>query len=90
MSTSHASIPDQVTPATDVGSARAEGAGNRLLTVQEVAEMLHVPVSWVYERTRKRSTERIPGFRLGKYWRFSEVDVLAWIQRQRLEMSRRL
>ena len=54
-----------------------------LLTVQEVAELLQVPVSWVYERTRKRSLDRIPGFRLGKYWRFRESDVIAWLERQR-------
>ena len=56
-----------------------------LLTAEEVAELLKVPVSWVYERTRKRAVDRIPGFRLGKYWRFREADVLAWIERQRLE-----
>jgi len=54
-----------------------------LLTIEEVAEMLSVPISWVYERTRRRSGNRIPGFRLGKYWRFREADVLAWIERQR-------
>ena len=55
---------------------------SRLLTVPEVAELLQVPVSWVYGRTRKRSTERLPGYRLGKYWRFREVDVLAWLDDQ--------
>jgi excisionase family DNA binding protein len=55
-----------------------------LLSVEEVAELLKVPVSWVYERTRKRGINRIPGFRLGKYWRFRSVDVLAWIERQRV------
>ena len=54
-----------------------------LLTVEEVSELLCVPVSWVYERTRKRGQDRIPGFRLGKYWRFREADVLAWLDRQR-------
>jgi excisionase family DNA binding protein len=54
-----------------------------LLTVEEVAELLRVPPSWVYERTRKRGVDRIPGFRLGKYWRFREADVLAWLDRQR-------
>jgi excisionase family DNA binding protein len=56
---------------------------NVLLTVEEVSELLHVPVSWVYERTRKRAADRIPGFRLGKYWRFREADVLDWLDRQR-------
>jgi excisionase family DNA binding protein len=55
----------------------------RLLTVREVAELLQVPVSWVYDRTRSRGINRIPGFRLGKYWRFYESEVIAWIDRQR-------
>ena len=42
--------------------------------------MLQVPVSWVYGRTRKRSVERLPGYRLGKYWRFREEEVLAWVK----------
>jgi len=61
-----------------------DGDASMLLTVQEVAELLKVPVSWVYERTRERSPERIPGFRLGKYWRFRGADVLAWLERQRV------
>jgi excisionase family DNA binding protein len=56
---------------------------HRLLTVEEVAVLLHVPVSWVYGRTRKRSLGRLPGYRLGKYWRFREDQVLAWIESQR-------
>lgn len=54
-----------------------------LLTIEDVAEILKVPVSWVYARTRRRATDRIPGFRLGKYWRFRESDLLAWLDRQR-------
>ncbi len=54
-----------------------------LLTVEEVAEMLQVRPSWVYEHTRRRAVDRIPGFRLGKYWRFREADVRVWIERQR-------
>jgi excisionase family DNA binding protein len=59
--------------------ANAERA---LLTVDEVAALLKVPPSWVYDRTRLRTKDRIPGFRLGKYWRFRETDVLAWLERQ--------
>jgi excisionase family DNA binding protein len=55
----------------------------RLLTVEQVADLLHVQPSWVYGHTRRRAQDRIPGFRLGKYWRFSEIDVLRWVQRQR-------
>ena len=49
---------------------------NRLLTIREVADLLHAPASWVYENTRQRSVNRIPGIRLGKYWRFERADVL--------------
>jgi excisionase family DNA binding protein len=58
-------------------SLRAE----TLLTVKEVAELLHVPVSWVYDRARKRSLDRLPAIRLGKYWRFREEDIVAWLRR---------
>ena len=65
-------LQHEATGGTDTGRGR-------LLTVEEVAVLLHVPVSWVYGRTRKRSLERLPGYRLGKYWRFREDEVLAWL-----------
>ena len=52
-----------------------------LMTVQQVAELLQVPVSWVYGRMRKRSQERLPAYRLGKYWRFDKEEVLVWVAR---------
>jgi len=51
-----------------------------LLTVAEAAALLNLPVSWVYERTRRKGTERIPHFRLGKYLRFSQQELLDWLQ----------
>jgi excisionase family DNA binding protein len=54
-----------------------------LLTVQDVAEILRVPTSWVYERTRRRSADRIPGFRIGKYWRFRLGDIKVWLEENR-------
>jgi excisionase family DNA binding protein len=54
-----------------------------LLTVQQIAEVLQVSPSWVYGRMRKRSLERMPAYRLGKYWRFNQAEVLAWIARSR-------
>jgi excisionase family DNA binding protein len=57
--------------------------GGRLLTVEQVADLLQVLPSWVYSRTRSRAADRIPGFRLGKYWRFRETDVLNWLETQR-------
>lgn len=64
-------------------AATGEGESDRLLTIQQVATILHVPVSWVYGRTRKRSTQRLPGIRLGKYWRFREEEIHRWIESQR-------
>jgi excisionase family DNA binding protein len=54
--------------------------GTQFLTVREVADILQVPVSWIYGRMRKRSAERLPGYRLGKYWRFQEQEVLEWVR----------
>jgi excisionase family DNA binding protein len=54
-----------------------------LLTVHDVAQILKVPPSWVYEHTRERCRDRIPGIRIGKYWRFLEKDVLAWLAAKR-------
>jgi excisionase family DNA binding protein len=56
---------------------------SELMTVQQVAALLQVPVSWVYGRLRKRSLEKLPGYRLGKYWRFDKEEVLAWLAEQR-------
>jgi excisionase family DNA binding protein len=63
--------------------ATVERDNQELLTIQQVADLLHVPVSWVYGRTRKRSIERLPGIRLGKYWRFHEEEIHAWVESQR-------
>jgi excisionase family DNA binding protein len=50
-----------------------------LMTVSEIARTLHVPVSWVYERTRRRGAERIPHIKLGKYLRFEIGAVRKWL-----------
>ena len=51
-----------------------------LLTVSEVAAALRVPVSWVYERTRRSGTDQIPHFKLGKYLRFRWSTVREWLE----------
>jgi excisionase family DNA binding protein len=82
-SESQATGSDSQLHAAPQRAATGEKAGSQLLTVREVAEMLQVPVSWVYGRMRKRSREQLPAYRLGKYWRFREEEILAWVQRQR-------
>ena len=55
-------------------------AQSGLLTVTDLAGMLRVPVSWVYEHVRLRGRERIPHLKLGKYLRFQEAEVRAWLR----------
>ena len=54
-----------------------------LLTVHEVAELLRVPVSWVYERTRQRGIERLPHIKIGKYLRFRLREVESYLENLR-------
>ena len=70
-----------LTDASDEATVGREGDADQLLTVGEVAALLRVPVSWVYGRTRERFRGRLPGYRLGKYWRFKKDEVLAWVMR---------
>jgi excisionase family DNA binding protein len=53
-----------------------------LLTVDELAESLNVPKSWVYSRTRESGTDAIPRIKVGKYCRFVLNDVLDWLKSQ--------
>lgn len=52
----------------------------RLLTVQELADVLSVPVTWIYDRTRAGCTDRIPHYRVGKYLRFAEDEVVDYLR----------
>jgi excisionase family DNA binding protein len=49
----------------------------RLLTAAEVAELLHVPVSWVRESTRSGA---MPCVELGRYRRYRRDAVEEWLQ----------
>lgn len=59
-----------------------ESASSTLLTVEEMASKLRVPVSWIYSRTRIKAEGSIPHVRVGKYLRFRENEVLDWIREQ--------
>ena len=56
---------------------------NRFLAVHEVADLLQVPVSWIHGRMRTRSTDKLPAYRIGKYWRFREEEIVIWLQSYR-------
>ena len=55
---------------------------DRLLTVEELADYLGVPIATLYQ-WRHRG-EGPPGFRVGRYIRYRRNDVEQWI-RDRLE-----
>ena len=48
-----------------------------LLTAAEVAEMLGVPTSWVYEQSR---AGRIPTVTLGRYRRYRREAIEEWLR----------
>jgi len=55
---------------------------DQLLTVEELADYLGVPVATVYQWRYRRQGP--PGFRVGRHLRYRWNDVQRWIQ-QRLE-----
>lgn len=48
-----------------------------LMTAAEVAELLGVPVSWVYEQSRRG---RVPTVTLGRYRRYRLEAIEAWLE----------
>lgn len=54
----------------------------RLMTAQEVAEMLRVPRSTVYELARSR---RIPFIKVGRRTLFARQTLVKWIATQTVE-----
>ena len=58
----------------------ANDGDDALLNVEQVHELLNVPVSYVYDLAR---THKLPKVKVGKYLRFSRADVVAWAHQQR-------
>jgi excisionase family DNA binding protein len=48
-----------------------------VLTLEEVAEFLHVHPSTVYRLLKNR---RIPAFKIGSDWRFNQESIQSWIK----------
>jgi excisionase family DNA binding protein len=75
-----------IVSATESGILTARQAPNvssepgTLLTVREVAQFIKVPVSWVYERTRRRGVERLPHIKVGKYLRFRLREIEVYLE----------
>lgn len=58
-----------------------------LLDITELAAKLKVPVSWIYDRTRRHGPDRIPHLKIGKYVRFSEAEVLQYLRQKTVGAS---
>jgi hypothetical protein len=59
----------------------AQQAVPKIMTVADVSELLKIPPSSVYEKTRCRrgSVPPLPCRRVGKYLRFFDTEVMAWL-----------
>jgi excisionase family DNA binding protein len=53
---------------------------NALHTVNELAQILKVPKSWIYAKTRETGPDSIPRIKVGKYLRFEIDQVLNWLK----------
>jgi hypothetical protein len=55
--------------------AEATNSQMKLITPEELAEWLKVPMSWIYDRTRRSGPERLPVYKIGRYLRFSVPEI---------------
>jgi len=51
-----------------------------LLTVKQVAEILQWNPFTIVKKTEKGE---LPGFKVGREWRFRQEDIVAWIETKR-------
>jgi predicted DNA-binding transcriptional regulator AlpA len=62
---------------------------DELVTVREVAALLKVPISWVYEHTRPECRDPLPCVKLGKYLRFVPADIFEYLNHARRDRPER-
>lgn len=59
----------------------------RLLTAEEVAEQLQVAVNTLYDWRTRKPVYGPPAIKVGKYLRWKQADVEAWIDAQSPESN---
>ena len=57
----------------------------KLIGVNELAEILGVPLSWVYARSRETGMDSIPRIKVGKYVKFEIDRVMDWLKKKNEE-----
>ena len=58
---------------------------SEFLTAEEVAEYLRLPLSTVYKFVQDK---RLPGFKVGKHWRFRKETIIQWTKDQEKDALR--
>lgn len=70
-------------PQTENHKQKNDDEVKPLLTVQQIADMLDVPKSWVYGKTQF-GQKGIPHIKLGKYVRFDSDEVLEFFKNKEI------
>ena len=52
---------------------------NEFLTAEEVSTYLRIPLSTIYKLAQDKV---LPGFKVGKHWRFRREKILDWIKQK--------
>jgi len=53
-------------------------------TAENVAELLKLPLSTVYKLAQDAV---LPGFKVGKHWRFRRESIQVWVQEQEVKQK---
>jgi len=53
-----------------------------MVTPEELAKLLKVPLSWIYDRTRKSGPDKLPFYKMGRYLRFSVPEIEDYLRRR--------
>ena len=83
--TNEANQPAWSAGSTDVRNRDRATDLQELLTVDDVAALLKVSKSWVYEHTRSKRfprTETLPHVKIGKYVRFNAQQIREFLSRR--------
>jgi excisionase family DNA binding protein len=67
-------------PSIDREAKSEELKEEKLLNIHEMAAVLQVPRSWIYDKTRQKGENPIPVLRVGKYLRFKPEAVIEWLK----------
>ena len=52
---------------------------NDILTAKEISKYLRIPLSTIHWLAR---TKQVPGFKVGRHWRFKRAKLEKWVERQ--------